>query len=193
MDESTLARALAAHFSWLCSCFVPASDVKTLAFNQIGGVLLYRGSVLNSAADRLVSNLSYYIQAGPAHPQIQLKGTFYTFLKDCPMSPVPQRSHHCRIDGDDRKALSCSVNLVTVPPSPTAPVTCNPETSWSLLQIGVVSGMGAVIVIQTFLLTMVLQFCLQARRKLKSRRRRIDSPTDRGQRFATGPSLTKDE
>ena len=75
VDEMMLSEAIAALFSWLCSCHVPTSSVKMMSATQFGGILLLHGLVCSRDANCLLNNLSTYIQTGPRHPHIQLDGS----------------------------------------------------------------------------------------------------------------------
>ena len=168
VDEMMLSEAIAALFSWLCSCHVPISSVKMMSGTQFGGVLLLHGSVCSPDANHLLNNLSSYIQTGPRHPHIQLDGSYLTFLRHCPTA-VQNGDSRCVLDEDIKTVMSCSRETTTTSLFPTVLFQENVESSWSLLQIGLVSGIGAVAVIFVFAFMCLLHFQLHADRNAKSR------------------------
>lgn len=151
VSEGALTRALASHFSWLCSCVVLPADLTADSFTQLGGIVYYRGSILSPDSERLVSNLSSYIMTGRG--RMRFSGSHLAFLSSC---PTQMDEEFCTISQQDSAALRCSVQHDEGTEPATELLFTDDRSPW--LVVSIVLGTSLLVSV-TFLLLCSLYRC----------------------------------
>lgn len=156
VNEEALTRALAAHFSWLCSCVVLPADLTADSFTQLGGIIYYRASILSPHSERLVSNLSSYTK--PGNKRLRLSGNYFIFLGSC---PTEVNEDFCTISVEDSAALRCSVDYDETAEPSTKRSVIDDRSPWLVVSV----TLGTTLLVLVTLLFLFLYRCYRKSRK----------------------------
>ncbi|XP_062499778.1 hemicentin-1-like isoform X2 [Corticium candelabrum] len=141
VGQELVTKALASHFSWLCSCNISPQDLNVISYVQLSGIVYYHGTILSSTPRHLIENLSQSIQTGKA--MMPLYDNYLLFLHTCPTIPS---QGECTISTADNPVLRCQSTEDKLREDATAAAATEDSTPWlSLPSIIIISVLGCLL------------------------------------------------
>lgn len=149
---------MARQFSSFARIPIAVNDISTETLAVIGGIVYYRGILVNPQADDILSEMSSYIEVG--RERLRVSDGYLDFVPSCPLM-VDENSHNCVFNSQDAAAFTCTTLSEAVDVSCSSDSAIPPNVA--LILVAVFGGLLVVLIP----CSLMLCCCVLRMRKLK--------------------------